>query len=417
MKGSLCFFFPYHEDSGVPVLFYRLANTIAASNPDIQVSVIDFENGSMWRNLIDLPNINKIKFKVNEPVSPPDGSVLIFQSLLPYYWPKELIIKPDQRLLFWNLHPYNLIPSLLPLPLLRDLTMSNYDLFKIVAKFYPKLLRKLKQFVEILLSNHGLYFMDKSNLELTEKYLYLKIINRQFLPVPADFVNNEVNYRAKKQLDEIVKFGWIGRLCDFKSYILIYAIQCLNNIACNFEGRKFQFHIVGSGPMESYIKRAVSKCDSVEIIYHGYLPHKQIDNFLKDVDILFAMGTSALEGAKLGIPTILLDPILKKVKGDYVFRMLQDTDEYDLGHFISNKDFIRNNTSLNDLLVNIFQNYETVSNDVLTYFLSNHHLEKVKDTFLEKTANTTLTYSKLRADFFEKPKLLEIYNLVRGLKS
>ena len=245
--------------------------------------------------------------------------------------------------------------------------MSNYDLFKIVAKFYPKLLRKLKQFVEILLSNHGLYFMDKSNLELTEKYLYLKIINRQFLPVPADFVNNEVNYRAKKQLDEIVKFGWIGRLCDFKSYILIYAIQCLNNIACNFEGRKFQFHIVGSGPMESYIKRAVSKCDSVEIIYHGYLPHKQIDNFLKDVDILFAMGTSALEGAKLGIPTILLDPILKKVKGDYVFRMLQDTDEYDLGHFISNKDFIRNNTSLNDLLVNIFQNYETVSNDVLTY--------------------------------------------------
>ena len=47
MDISLCFFFPYYEDSGVPVLFYRLANTIAVTMPNAEISVIDYENGSL----------------------------------------------------------------------------------------------------------------------------------------------------------------------------------------------------------------------------------------------------------------------------------------------------------------------------------------------------------------------------------
>ena len=54
---SLCFYFPYHEDSGVPVLFYRLANFIANDNPGIKVYLIDYENGAMARNMAKLNNL------------------------------------------------------------------------------------------------------------------------------------------------------------------------------------------------------------------------------------------------------------------------------------------------------------------------------------------------------------------------
>jgi hypothetical protein len=147
------------------------------------------------------------------------------------------------------------------------------------------------------------------------------------------------------------------------------------------------------------------------------MPHFQLDSFLGDMDIVMAMGTSALEGAKIGKPTILLDPTLKKVSGDYVFRMLHNTLEYDLGHFITKNDFVRNNTSLKDILVNIIENYDSVSKDSSAYFFANHHLERVKDLFINKVSSSSLTFSMLKADLFEKPWLLKVYNKFRGLKS
>jgi len=122
---SICFYFPYLEDSGVPVLFSRMANSIANTYPAIDVSVIDYMNGAVGRNLKVLSNLKLIVFIEGIPVSPPENSILIMQSLLPYYWPKELILHAKTRLFFWNLHPKNFIPSLLPLPGLRDMPVRR----------------------------------------------------------------------------------------------------------------------------------------------------------------------------------------------------------------------------------------------------------------------------------------------------
>jgi hypothetical protein len=130
-----------------------------------------------------------------------------------------------------------------------------------------------------------------------------------------------------------------------------------------------------------------------------------------------AMGTSALEGAKLGIPTFLLDISLKKIHGDYVFRMLYDTKEFDLGHFISNEDFVNNNTSFYDLVNDIIHNYRFHSKKSFEYFFQNHDIENVSNIFLNKAFNTGLIYSMLNPGYFKKPKFLKFYNKLRGLKS
>jgi hypothetical protein len=414
---NICFYFPYIEDSGVPVLFCRMANEIASTNSTITISIIDYKDGAMWRNLLNLPNIKRIPFKDGEKVSPPLNSILVMQTFVPYYWPKELELNSNQRLFFWNLHPHNLIPSLLPVPFLREIPFNNPKIYFFLSIFYRKLIKRLRIYSQNLINHEGLSFMDKSNLDYTAQHLFFPITNREFIPVPASSSNLYFEITKDVKLNDIIRVAWIGRLCDFKSYILVYAIQKVNEIAHKFNNN-FEFNIVGDGPFEVYIKNSTKNCKAISVIFHGSIPHKDIDEFiLTNTDIIMAMGTSALEGAKLGKPTILLDPALKEIKEDYIFRMLYDTIEFDLGHFITHEDFLQNNSSLYDLFKNIITNYNLHSIKTFNYFEKNHNILQVKELFMEKVRNSNLLYSNIDKSVFKKGILLEMYNKIRGLKS
>ncbi len=415
---SICFYFPYFEDSGVPVLFYRMANEIAISNPNITISIIDYEGGVMWRNILFLKNITRIKFEDEVEVSPPHSSILVMQTFVPYYWPKELVISENQKLFFWNLHPHNLIPSLLPFPLLRKIPFNNTKAYKILSLFYYKRIQSLRNYTRCLIDNKGLAFMDKSNLDYTAEHLFLPIKNRDFIPVPASGSNLHLYNQNAVFLNKIVRIAWIGRLCDFKSYILVYSIKKLNEIAKEFNHIQFQFDIIGDGPFENYIKSETKNCIEISIHFHGSIPHSDIDNFiLANTDIIMAMGTSALEGAKLAKPTIILDPTLEEIKDDYIFRMLYDTKEFDLGHFVTSEDFLKNNRSLHNLLNEIIFNYNIHATKSFNYFEQYHNIKQVKTIFLEKVLKSELIYSMIDKSVFNKGFFLKLYNKIRGLKS
>lgn len=414
MHISLCFFFPYYEDSGVPVLFYRLANTIAATMADAEISVIDYENGSMARNIAVLPNLKLIVFQDDIKVSPPAGSVLVMQSFVPYYWPEELKLANDQKIFFWNLHPQNLIPSLLPVPFLRELPMNNFLVYKSVSVFYGKLFKNLKKYLKLLLDTDSICFMDKTNLEFTAKYLFSNIEKKEYLPVPAKQADIK---SSKKFVKEKIHVGWVGRLCDFKSYILVYTINKLSEISKHFNNTEFVYHIVGDGPFLNYIKENIQVSDKVSVIFHGALSHDKLDDFINEnLDIVTAMGTSALEGAKLGKPTILLDFSFKEIKKDYVFREICDTEGFDLAHLISNKDYEDGNTSLLKIIKNIIHNYDESSEKAKSYFMKNHNIENVKNLFMEKALQSRLVFSMIDSSIIEKGKLLKIYNKIRKLE-
>ena len=151
-------------------------------------------------------------------------------------------------------------------------------------------------------------------------------------------------------------------------------------------------------------------------MFHGAISHKDLDNFLdENIDVFMAMGTSALEGAKLAKPTFLLDPSLKEIKKDYIFRMLYDSKEYDLAHFVTNDDFKEKNTTLLDLTTSIISDYSLHSKKSAEYFFENHHLSKVKDLFLEKALATKLTFSMINPKVLKQGRLLSVYNKLRGL--
>jgi glycosyltransferase involved in cell wall biosynthesis len=418
MIKSLCFYFPYYEDSGVPVLFYRMANKVAQGRRDLIVYVIDYENGAMARNLLPLSNLKLIVFEKNMKVSVPKDSVLIMQTFVPYYWPEELELSNEQRLFFWNLHPQNLIPSLLPIPFLRELPMNNFGIYQFTSVFYKRLFSNLRAYVKLLLDTDSLYFMDKSNLDFTSKYLFIDIENQHYLPVPA--VSSEIDVISNEDflLGETIHIGWVGRLCDFKSYILVYAINKISEIATRFKDKKFVYHIVGDGPYLEYIKNNIKLSATVSVIFHGSLPHDKLDDFVNNnFDIVTAMGTSALEGAKLGKPTILLDFIFKEVKKDYKFRMLYNTKEFDLAHLITESDYEAGNDSLFGIINEILSDYSLHSNRSLEYFRSNHSIENVSDMLIKKALNSKLVFSMINPSVLKKGIMLRMYNKVRKLEN
>jgi hypothetical protein len=370
----------------------------------------------MARNLFALKNLKLIVFKKNRKVSVPQDSVLIMQAFVPYYWPDELELSKEQRLFFWNLHPQNLIPSLLPIPFFRELPINNFGVYKFLSIFYKRLFSNLRSYVQLLLDTNSLCFMDKTNLDFTSKYLFIDIKNQKYLPITAESPAIELFVNEDVLLGETIHIGWVGRLCDFKSYILVYTINKLSEIADRFSNKKFIYHIVGDGAYLEYIKNNIKVNNLVSVIFHGSIPHNKLDKFINcNIDILTAMGTSALEGAKLGKPTILLDPILKEVKKDYKFRLLYNTQEFDLAHFITESDYEAGNESLFRIINEIISDYALHSKRSLEYFRENHSIEKLSDMLLKKALNSELTFSIINPSFLKKGIILTIYNRFRNL--
>jgi hypothetical protein len=412
---KLCFFFPYYEVSGVPVLFFRMANELAILNKMIHICVIDYSDGAIARNLIINRNITLLPFTDGIPISPPEDAILVMQSILPYSIRPELKILPNTKLVFWNLHPDNLVPSLIPLPYLRNFQNTNFKLYSFLAKtLYPALIRNLREFTEQAVTKKALWFMDQSNLDKTLKYLFMNILDVDFVPVPA--LGSKLIKANDFPEKEVLNFTWVGRLCDFKSHILMYSIKKLNSLACE-KKVKLHYSIIGDGPFRKEISALVLNNEWFTLEILGSLKPDALDNYLlENSDVLTGMGTSALEGAKLGIPTILLDISYYPVKGDYKFRWLHESKNFDLAHDIDQDDLEEGNLILNQMIDDLLNSYQALSLKALDYFLQNHEMKNVLEKFIFKIKQSEMKFCDINPSLLNKSIVRKTYDIYRGLK-
>ncbi|SVE46177.1 uncharacterized protein METZ01_LOCUS499031, partial [marine metagenome] len=105
-----------------------------------------------------------------------------------------------------------------------------------------------------------------------------------------------------------------GRLDDFKIHILNYFIRSLNK-SKYLKSHIINLTIIGSG--QYLFKISSTKNSNFHIEHFDDIGHNDLGSFLEKTDIFAGMGTSALEAARYGIPTILLDFYYKKIKFSY----------------------------------------------------------------------------------------------------
>jgi len=413
-KLSLTFFFPYRDISGVPVLFLRMAEFLSM-NCGVETCVIDYSDGYMARTLRECNSPVPVRFfEDGVPMNIGPDTVLVLQSILPYTMRPELKINIETRVVFWTFFHLNLVQTIIPLMYFRNI-QARYILFHklFMNTIMLSLKRKLQNLVTSMNNKRSIFFQDGSVLKYTQERLDIRIDRPIFIPVPCDDVSRSMKVARKPGDSGPLLFCWVGRIADFKTSILTYTIRRLSALARQ-KKIAMKFHVIGEGPDDKIIRALDANHDHFEVIYEGVVAGKALDQFLLDhVDVLTAMGTSALEGAKFGVPTVLLDASYGAVKGDYQFRWIFESEDYGLADLMDGSHFASGNESLERIVADVQTDYAALSVRTFEYCARNHSISSVCEKFLAAVEVASFRYGDFSPGIMQKGLIRQIYERVR----
>ncbi|CAM3843193.1 hypothetical protein [Polynucleobacter antarcticus] len=393
-KPNVYFVFPYRGIGGVPVLFVRIGEYLAKIGL-IRAYFVDYLDGAMAK--MRDPNLSELlAYSDDEFVSIPNKSFVVFQSMTPWSIFPQLKIGSCSHILFWNCHPLNLIPMPPGLrPLMQRSVSFSRILFKTALKGWHY---KVINFLEYLISKNAIVFMDENNLRATEEYLQYAIPDPVFFPIPVDvFENSDLeNEERKFGMGRPLRLAWVGRIVDFKFHILKRTLLELAAIQASLPF-PIEIKIIGEGEMLSELKEVAGQLKDVKSTFINSIPSDELDIYLVDnVDLLLAMGTSALDGAKLGIPTILLDMSYKEVDSRYHYQWLYRRHGFTLGDIINSSHLSGSCGSLTLRLLELNENFIFHAKRSKEYVLMNHDVKLEANKFLNYLLGTKAMWGEMK---------------------
>lgn len=277
-------------------------------------------------------------------------------------------------------------------------------------------------FLKRLLNHNAVIFTDSVGCN----YDFYNLYNRCYesvddLIVPIA-IKKSIDFFSESSFSEELGLNcvWLGRVsADFKVAPLLDVIKILNSTS---EINVDNFYIIGSGDGLEYLKSSVEVLKpSFNITYIDFISVEEIFKFLKvnGVNIGFAMGTSALEIAKNGVPTIILPAYSmneKKVENKY--RFVQQSLGFSLGEFFLHGNYpSQPMVDLLDLIIGMNKegryNYGVESRKYTEYFYEDSVFEILNEKILgaKKYRLSLIDYS-IFAFLLLKKKLKEL--IVRG---
>ena len=410
-RNPIIFFFPYYKVSGVPVLFIRFAK--ALSDMGRNIFIVDFEDGYMHQKLKENKNINFIMYKKKSIVSLPKNSTIIFQSILPETLPKNLLLDPSHKIIFWTLYQANFIQTIIPIDRFKNFQYNNKSWFKFFSKtFFKSHTNRLVDMINKMHSKGALFFMSQDTFDFTYNLLELNFSNPQLMPVCIDDIPKNLIVNTR-EIENRINILWIGRLDDFKIHILNYFI-CSINKSKYLKSHQIYFTIIGDG--EHSFKEPTNQNNNLIIEHFKSINHNELQGFIKNSDLFAGMGTSALEAARYGIPTICLDFYYKKITFSYPFKWVYQKKKYDLGSLIQPKVFEKNiNNELDDRLFEIIQDSKGVSEKTISYFDKNHSLSNFISIFEKKVNSSSFYYTDFDKKVFQRSVTRKLYTKLKSL--
>ncbi|MCL1669430.1 glycosyltransferase family 4 protein [Elizabethkingia ursingii] len=382
---SITFFYPSKIIGGAEFLFFRLAKRLVQEQ-NININYVDFEDGVVAKMILDDKiKINLIKYTGFSKIKLKDETILV----TPLSSAFELCDYFDGnfKVLFWSIHPTGL-----------ENAISNNVKYSLIKKTWDEYGENLDR---ILLKN-GVVFMDGPNLNYQRSKFNFTNAVGDFLPIFCPERNG-----IKKQTEgNIICLGWIGRLSNDKIYSLINAIQhAIEYCIINAE-LKIKFHIVGNGDQKWRIEKLVLPTN-LEIIFAETLVGDELSSYINEnVDVFFAMGTSALETSSMHKPTILVDLSFSEIPTTNKFRWIFQSINFSVGDLYDNLAY--RNISFAEIINSIQNNnhYE-IGDSCYDYYIKNHSLEKVEKKFLNKLENVELYLIDLKSTIFNNSNIFK----------
>lgn len=390
-RPRLVFVFPYHGVGGVSLLFLRVAEFLA-ENELAQTWLVDYPDGFMAKHrrpgLADL-----VPYADDSEVVLPQDVVAVFQSMTPWSIFPSLRIPATTRVVFWNCHPFNLVPTL---PGLRHPMQSSVRFGRLLLKTVLRGYReKMRRLVSLMVEGRSLVFMDLPNVQTTERYLDVRIAAPVYLPIPyTPPAAGMVDARDRPLPAAKLRIGWVGRLVDFKFHVLHRALLELD-AAQPALGLAVHVTVIGGGDFERKLREVANALGRVEVLFVPYCAPSELDSYmLENFDVAFAMGTSALDAAKLGIPTLLMDLSYKPVPADYRFEWLHRREGFSLAEVIG-PEHLGGSGSMRLRLKEFLSDPRALRHAAREYAQRNHELPSICSRLLTVAAGTACTWRKL----------------------
>lgn len=401
---KLIFCFPYRGAGGVPLLFIRLGNHL--KDLGYNIAIIDYIDGFMSLN--NKNNLEFIEYKDESIVEVDDKSILVLQSMTPWSIYPSLQIKDNTKLLFITTIPTNFYPAL---PIARDKILEGGIFAKII---WNTILRdeyiKVKKFFNLTYEKNSLLFLDEDIVCNLKNSLKVDIKNPKLLPLFSEHIKENKYLKQINDNSDELTVGWVGRIADFKVHILNKVIGDLK-VYSDTNNIKIKFIIIGQGDRENTLLNYSTDNFSIERINH--IEPDKLDEQLLKFDLYFAMGTSALDGARLGVPTIRLDYSFKKINIDYKYKFLFDVEGYSLGELIESKCYNEGIYNIKEVIEMVVNEQDKISTLTYDFYNENHSLNSSALKFIDFIYNTEVAYKDLIEENLLSSKLYNIWKKIR----
>ncbi|MCO6552815.1 MAG: hypothetical protein J6563_07580 [Gilliamella sp.] len=383
-KKKVVFYFPWKEISGGPYYLTRLADKLAEDSI-FEVYYTDYKNG-LSDQLLTNPLVKKIEVSEADFGIHMDTEPCIL--ITPIYWacwlPK---MHPDSKVLFFNWHN-----SCIP----------------VLQSVWAVTNKELSKFLHLVKSTNSVFFADYSHrmaqntdgIIFEENYVPIVMQQKKIRANPNFVKNGEINIAV------------LGRLCLDKIYAIIDLLDNLKKIKTT---AKKNVYIIGSGDQKDKILN--DSYPSMNIYFTGTITGEELDLFLsKKVDVLFAMGTSVLEGAAIKLPSVIIPHNVVPFSCDkYVY--LQNTKKYCLGWYDTQIDDLDLNTiPLKQIINDIYLNNKKkeLGEGAYHYFIKNHVIEHAINNlkhFIEKTSFRYRDFEYFTYKIYKKQKRWRVLGL------
>lgn len=334
---TVVFYYPSNVIGGAEILFLRVAGLLSLNH---KVYYIDKKDG------FSLSNIKNEKIHIiienKENIYSLDKNSIIISVPSLYFNIHEICKKNGlKKVFFWCIHPHNFISNSFTYKIICNLKKEHQK--KLLTVFGNFFYYKTRKNIQNLIENNSLFFMDSSNCIFNEYIFDLKLRNKDiFLPILLNKKN-----RFKSLISTKIISGWIGRLELEKITILKYVLKQIDEYY--FQKKTIGvFYIIGQGSYEKKILEYTKSFKNLDIKIIKNISGNDLDDFLiKNIDLMFSIGTSALEAGYLKIPTILLNGSNGEINFNYKFSWLFNANGYDLGELIEKDNYIEKKCSLN----------------------------------------------------------------------
>lgn len=394
---KIVFYNPSRIIGGAEHLFFRLYKLYLERG--YECKVVDYSDGAFSKlgvppeAIVAIGSVRQT-FKV-------DCDFFILPPNFSYEALYALDANESARIFFWSIHPYNCIPTL---PFSAYKKLGELSLLKRVIDFFVlgKQISYAKSLFRTASEKKSLVFMDGENYSYARRFLNYPV-SRSFLPVPVPPISELASSNARH--GAVRNFFWVGRLVDFKIGALNRLIHDLDTWSQS-QPAPLTLHVVGSGEAEKQMRPATH----LEVKKHGYLDNQSLHRMLaSSADAVFSMGTSALEGAAIGLPSFIVMPTYQAMGDANSYMPLSETKNFDLGSFSA----IEGLLGFNDLVAgNYFDRaYAAACKE---YVFEHHDLAQVADRLLEMAKRSEFMFGEVKASYKKRFISRLLFSILKG---